>query len=397
MLHDYLLGDWWGQHDPVPPRVGPRVHVRGGRLPRRPARPVRHGRVCAGLVARGVRPRRIRARRVRPRRHDVVPSRSDVLHRALRPCHPARRRGGADVPAAADRSTPSAVSSRACCAGRCCRCSPSGSIYFVLIGFMGSSSVSTTYGITASDSWVEEAGLAVFPALFALVPLALVMGILRYRLWDIDVLVSRTLLSVGLAAFIGVVYVVVVVGLGHGLGPGDSAALKIVATAIAAIAFEPVRERLQRLANRLVYGERASPYEVMAEFADRLAGAISVDEVLPRTAEAVARGRRRRRRSGHRIPARRRRAHGPLAAGRRRRRRSPGRQRVLPGRAGRRDRRRQGARRAADAGRGRAAQLAGGASGAGVQQRPAHHRAAGAPPGDLRAGGRLCARPGSAS
>ena len=72
-----------------------------------------------------------------------------------------------------------------------------GATYLVLIGFMGSS-VSTTYGITASDSWVEEAGLAIFPALFALVPLALVMGILRYRLWEIDVLVSKTLLSVGL-------------------------------------------------------------------------------------------------------------------------------------------------------------------------------------------------------
>jgi signal transduction histidine kinase len=136
-------------------------------------------------------------------------------------------------------------------------------------------------------AWVEDVGLAVFPVLFALVPIALVMGILRYRLWDIDVLVSRTLLSLGLAGFIGFVYVVVVVGLGHGLGPGGSAGLKIVATAIAAIAFEPVRERLARFANRLVYGERATPYEVMTEFTDRLAGAISVDEILPRIAEAT--------------------------------------------------------------------------------------------------------------
>jgi signal transduction histidine kinase len=142
----------------------------------------------------------------------------------------------------------------------------------------------------SSDSWVQEAGLAVFPALFVLIPLALVMGILRYRLWDIDVLISRTLLSVGLVAFIGAVYVVVVVVIGHAAGPGDSAAFKIAATAIAALAFEPVRERLQRLANRLVYGERATPYEVMADFSDRLAGVVSVDQVLPRTAEAVARG-----------------------------------------------------------------------------------------------------------
>jgi signal transduction histidine kinase len=143
---------------------------------------------------------------------------------------------------------------------------------------------------TDEGTWVVDVGLAVFPALFALVPLALVMGILRYRLWEIDVLVSKTLLSVGLVAFIGAVYVGVVVVLGRALGPGDSALVKIVATAVAAIAFEPVRERLERLANRLVYGRRATPYEVMADFADRLSGVISVDEVLPRTAEAVALG-----------------------------------------------------------------------------------------------------------
>ena len=146
------------------------------------------------------------------------------------------------------------------------------------------------YLIGGQDSWVVDAGLAVFPALFALVPVALVMGILRYRLWEIDVLVSKTILSVGLVAFIGAVYVGVVVVLGGALGPGDSAFVKIVATAIAAVAFEPVRERLERLANRLVYGRRATPYEVMADFADRLSGPMSVDEVLPRTAEAVALG-----------------------------------------------------------------------------------------------------------
>jgi signal transduction histidine kinase len=164
-----------------------------------------------------------------------------------------------------------------------------GVAYYVLVRVVGPSA-SDAYGITGSNSRIEEVGLAVFPALFALIPIALVVGILRYRLWDIDVLISKTLLSVGLAAFIGGVYVVVVVVLGHAVGPGDSAAFKIAATAIAAVAFEPVRERLQRLADRLVYGERATPYEVMAQFADQLAGVVSVDEVLPRTAETVARG-----------------------------------------------------------------------------------------------------------
>jgi signal transduction histidine kinase len=142
----------------------------------------------------------------------------------------------------------------------------------------------------AFGSSVEDIGFAVFPVLFALVPLALIMGILRYRLWDLDLFVSRALLSVGLAAFIGLVYVTVVVVVGQVIGSGGSTGLKVVATAIVALAFEPVRERLGRVANRLVYGERATPYEVMAQTGDRLAGAISVDEILPDIAEATVRG-----------------------------------------------------------------------------------------------------------
>ena len=111
---------------------------------------------------------------------------------------------------------------------------------------------------TTDAAWIEDVGLAVFPALFVLVPLALVMGILRYRLWDIDVLASRH-------AHVG--------GLGglHRLpctwsSSWSSATVSAQVarrgsrsspTVIAAIAFEPVRERLARFANRLAaYGER---------------------------------------------------------------------------------------------------------------------------------------------
>ncbi len=66
--------------------------------------------------------------------------------------------------------------------------------------------------------------------------------------------------------------------------------LALVATVVVALAFQPARERAQRLANRLVYGQRATPYEVLADLSRRMAGALSVDEVLPRMAEAAARG-----------------------------------------------------------------------------------------------------------
>jgi signal transduction histidine kinase len=123
-------------------------------------------------------------------------------------------------------------------------------------------------------------------------PAAIGVAILKYRLYDIDLVINRTLVYGTLAAFITAVYVGIVVGIGGFVGSGTrpNLALSIVATAVVAVAFQPVREAVQRFANRLVYGRRASPYEVMAGFADRMAGTLSVDEVLPQMAEAAARG-----------------------------------------------------------------------------------------------------------
>ena len=125
-----------------------------------------------------------------------------------------------------------------------------------------------------------------------LLPISIAIAVLRYRLYDIDVVINRALVFGALAAFITAVYVAIVVGVGRVIGTGNrpNLALSILATAVVAVAFQPVREWVQRFANRLVYGKRASPYEVMAGFADRMAGTLSVDDVLPKMAEAAARG-----------------------------------------------------------------------------------------------------------
>src|SRR5256714_1151017 len=125
-----------------------------------------------------------------------------------------------------------------------------------------------------------------------MLPFSFAIAVLRYRLYDIDVVITRALVYGVLAAFITAVYVGIVVGIGRLVGSGTrpSIALSIVATAVVAVAFQPVRERVQRFANRLVYGERATPYEVMAGFADQMAGTLSADDVLPQMAEAAARG-----------------------------------------------------------------------------------------------------------
>jgi len=125
-----------------------------------------------------------------------------------------------------------------------------------------------------------------------LLPISIAIAVLRYRLYDIDVVINRALVYGVLAAFISSVYVAIVVGVGRLVGSGNrpNLALSIVATAVVAVAFQPIRERVQRFANRLVYGKRATPYQVMAGFADQMAGTLSADDVLPQMAEAAARG-----------------------------------------------------------------------------------------------------------
>jgi signal transduction histidine kinase len=127
----------------------------------------------------------------------------------------------------------------------------------------------------------------------ALIPIAIGIAIFRYRLYAIDVVINKTLVYGSLAVFITAVYVAIVVGLGsliaqHGARVGFW--LSIAATAVVAVAFQPVRARVQHLANRLVYGRRATPYEVLAQFAERTAGTYATEELLPRMARILAEG-----------------------------------------------------------------------------------------------------------
>ncbi|HUL25259.1 MAG TPA: GAF domain-containing sensor histidine kinase [Streptosporangiaceae bacterium] len=133
---------------------------------------------------------------------------------------------------------------------------------------------------------------AISSSVVALVPIAIGIAIFRYHLYDIDVVINKTLVYGSLAVFITGVYVAIVVGIGSlaQRGGRPSLALSIAATAVVAIAFQPVRAWVQRLANRLVYGRRATPYQVLADFAGRMAGAYAAEDLLPRMARILAEG-----------------------------------------------------------------------------------------------------------
>lgn len=128
------------------------------------------------------------------------------------------------------------------------------------------------------------------PLALGAMPLAIGVAILRHRLYDIDIVISRSLVYAGLAAFITVAYLLVVVGIGLAVGTGGrpSLLLTVVAMALIAMLIQPVRIRLKRFANRLVYGVPADPYEVLAQLSKTAVG--DVDQALGEIAQALARG-----------------------------------------------------------------------------------------------------------
>jgi class 3 adenylate cyclase len=133
-------------------------------------------------------------------------------------------------------------------------------------------------------------GITAIPALagFGVFTTCVAVAILRHRLYDIDLLITRTLVYGLLTTVFTAVYLAIVVGIGTLVGSrGEpNLLLSIVATALIAVAFQPARERSRRLANRLVYGKRATPYEVLSAFSQAMAGA-STDDSLLRMARLV--------------------------------------------------------------------------------------------------------------
>ena len=122
------------------------------------------------------------------------------------------------------------------------------------------------------------------------VPGAIAVALFRYRLYDLDLVVSKALVYGILAALFTLVYVALVIGIGTVVGDRGNSFLTILTAVAIAVAFQPVRERVRHFANRIVYGKRATPYEVLSEFSDKVATSFAAEDVLPRMAQILATG-----------------------------------------------------------------------------------------------------------
>lgn len=142
--------------------------------------------------------------------------------------------------------------------------------------------------LPGAGTWVSSVTVMVA---YLFLPVFTGIAILRFRLYDIDILLNRSIVLTVLTGFVATGYIALVVVFGEldDASDGDASWSSLLATVLVALAFQPLRRRVNRFADRLVYGAQAAPYEALAEFSDEVGRSRSLAEMLPRMAEAVGR------------------------------------------------------------------------------------------------------------
>lgn len=138
------------------------------------------------------------------------------------------------------------------------------------------------------DSLYQLIGPANLALTYLPIPVGIGIAILRYRLWDIDIIINRTLVYGSLTISVIVLYVLVVIGLGSAIQARGNLLLSLLATGLIAVLFQPSHKRLQQGVNRLMYGERDDPYRVLSRLGQRLEVTLTAEAVLPTIVETVA-------------------------------------------------------------------------------------------------------------
>lgn len=142
--------------------------------------------------------------------------------------------------------------------------------------------------LLSPQAWLVLASQTIYFLALLLIPLSIGVAILRYHLFDIDLIINRALVYAALTACVVLLYVLVVGGLGALLRVQGSLIVSLIATGLAAVMFQPLRERLQRAVNHLMYGDRDDPYAVLSRLGTRIESTLSPEAVLPAAVRTVA-------------------------------------------------------------------------------------------------------------
>jgi signal transduction histidine kinase len=131
------------------------------------------------------------------------------------------------------------------------------------------------------------------PAIFAFLA-AILIALFRYRLFDIDVVIRRSLVYAGLSVVIGAAYLGIAAALGIAAGSRFPIGVAVLVTIAATLGFQPLRQRVDRLAGRWILGEQMTGYELLSRFGETLEHAFDIGELAPQIATSVREGLRLR-------------------------------------------------------------------------------------------------------
>jgi signal transduction histidine kinase len=123
------------------------------------------------------------------------------------------------------------------------------------------------------------------------IPVAIAVSVLQYRLYELDVVVKKALIAGVLLVIMGIVAIAVFATFGQfALWRGTPRAVSVAVGAVIGLLFVPVLRLSRRVADRIVYGRRATPYEVLTAFSERVGDAYATEDVLGRMARILREG-----------------------------------------------------------------------------------------------------------
>jgi len=144
------------------------------------------------------------------------------------------------------------------------------------------------YGESASSQAIFGLGSGMSILAVTGMMVGMAIAIFKYRLYDIDIIINRTLVYGVLTVSVVAIYVLIVGGLGALVQAEGNLLISLVATGFVAVLFQPLRQRLQRTVNHFMYGERDEPFEALARLGRRLEGIFSPRMVYPTIVETVS-------------------------------------------------------------------------------------------------------------
>lgn len=155
----------------------------------------------------------------------------------------------------------------------------------VLLSFVG---VGVLFALLPNSRLATELAFSAVNIATIAIAISVSVAVLRYRLYDIDLILNRTLVYGALTALVIGLYVLVVGSMSAIFQTKGSLLIALVATGLIAMLFQPMRERLQRAVNRLLYGQRDEPYSVISQMGRRLEGAEAPEAMYETIVETVA-------------------------------------------------------------------------------------------------------------